>query len=171
MISSHWISLLAYDGRVRHAAARRRQHAEAIRLASIYSRVIANLRCAIASDIEGFIAAGDPTSGSVLTCRNASSPEGFVVRRLDKSIGSRSLTVDLDEGTLQCHYDITGQAPDAIFARRSLTIQTGTDGIAASAWTDGVHGVFATVDMLSAFLLAPILGASHPESGFVRRSV
>src|ERR1044071_7314700 len=106
MISSHWIGLLAYDGRVRHAVARRHQQAEAVRLASVHSRVIADLRRAIASDIEGFIAAVNQAPGSVLTCRNASSPEGFVVRRLDESIGSRSLTVELEEGTLRCRYDI-----------------------------------------------------------------
>jgi hypothetical protein len=44
MISRRWIALLAYDGRVRHAVARRRQRAEAVRLASVHSRVIADLR-------------------------------------------------------------------------------------------------------------------------------
>jgi hypothetical protein len=168
MVASRWIALLAYDGRIRHAAARRRQHTDAVRLASVHSRVIADLRHAIASDIEGFIAAADQGPGSVLTCRNANSPEGFVVLRLDESIGSRSLTVDLDEGTLRCHYDVTRQAPRAIFARRSLTFQIGIDGVAAaSAWTDGVHCVFATVGLLGAFLLAPILGASGGVSPFV----
>lgn len=167
MISRHLIALLAYEGRLRHAVACRRQHAEAVRLASIHSRVIADLRCAIVSDIEGFAAAADPTPGSLLTCRNASSPEGFVVRRLDESIGSRSLTIDLYEGRLQCRYDIRSQAPAAVFARRSLSIQIGTDGVGTSAWTDGVNYVFATVDLLAAFLLAPILGTSYGVPPFV----
>ena len=167
MISSRWIGLLAYDGRVRHAAARRRPHAQAPRLASVHSRVIADLRRAVALDIEGFVGAVDQTPGSVLTCRNGSTPEGFVVRRLDESIGSRSLTVDLDEGTLHCRYDITSQAADAIVARRSLTIQIGVDGIAVSTWTEGVNRVFATVDLLGAFLLTPILGRSSSLPPFV----
>ncbi len=166
MTSIHWIALLAYDGRVRHVAARRREHVEAARQASVHSRVIADLRRAIASGIEGYVAETEPPPGSALTCRNASSPEGFVVHRVDESIGSRTLTVDLDEGTLRCHYDITQPAGDVTVAR-SIAIQVGHDGVAASAWADGVNCEFATVDLLGTFLLAPILESGYAVAPFV----
>ncbi len=163
MLSSRWIGLLAYDGRLRHAADRRRQDVDAARLASIHSRVIADLRRAIALDIEAFVAAVDQAPGSFVTCHNAGSPDGFVVRRVDGSSDARSLTVDLDEGTLRCRYEVTTPAADA----RSLTVHIAGDGGAVSLWTAGFHHVFATIDALGAFLLAPILGAGYGLPPFV----
>src|SRR5581483_657615 len=168
MIASRWIALLAYDGRVRHAATRRRQHVEAARLASMHSRVIADLRSAIASDLEGFVASPDRSAASLVTCRNGASAEGFVVR-LDEPEGARSLTVDLGDGTLQCRYEITSHAADASVAERSVTIEIG-DGLAVSTWTEGVSRVFETAEVLGAFLLAPILGSTCRVPPFVTAS-
>lgn len=44
-----WIALLAYEARIRHTANCRREEGTARRLASVRARVIADLRCAIAS--------------------------------------------------------------------------------------------------------------------------
>lgn len=156
MRSNGWITLLAYEARIRHAADCRREQGTAKRLVAMRSRVLANLRSAIALDIEGFLGADGDKSGSALTCHNGSSAQGFVVVRVDESIGRRSLAVDVRAATLSCRYDLGGGSIDGT-DQRVLTIDIGNDGSALSLWNGGLDRTFATVDVLSAFLLAPIL--------------
>jgi hypothetical protein len=149
--------LLAYEARIRHAANCRREEGTARRLASVRSRVIADLRCAIASDIEGFLRADGDQSGSGLTCCNGSSAQGFVVSRTDAHVATRMLAVDLKAGTLSCRYETRGSSIGEPSNQRVLAIEIGNDGAALSLWDGGLDRTFATVDVLSAFLLAPIL--------------
>jgi hypothetical protein len=157
MTSNGWITLLAYEARRRHAADRRREEHAAKRLASVCSRVLAELRCAIALDIERFLAADGNRSGSALTCQNGASPQGFVVSFADDCTGTRSLTVDLNAGTLMCRYDCRGTGVHVTNQRRRA-IEIGKGGAALSLREAGLARTFATVEGLSAFLLAPILG-------------
>jgi hypothetical protein len=53
-----------------------------------------------------------------------------------------------------------------MISQRSVTVAT-TDGVAAPAWTEGVNCVFAIVDVLGAFLVAPVLGPSRGFPPFV----
>ncbi len=160
MRSNTWIALLAYEARVQHAADCGREARTATRLAAVRSRVIADLRRAMALDIEGFLGADGDRSRSGLTCRNGSSAQGFVVSRTDAGAGTRSLAVDLEGGTLSCRYETGGSHVGGRPDRRGLAIEIGNDGTALSLWDGGVNRTFATVDVLSAFLLAPILGAT-----------
>ena len=158
MRSNTWLALLAYEPRIRHAADRRREERSAKRLASVRSRVVADLRSAIALDVEGFLRADLDGSGSALTCRNGSSAHGFVVSREDDRVGTRMLAVDLDVGTLSCRYETRGRAIGAPSVQQVLAIEIGNDGAGLSLWDGGLNCTFATVNVLSAFLLAPILG-------------
>lgn len=159
MTSTTWITLLAYEARVRHAATCRREEGAAKRLASVRARVVADLRRAIALDIEGFLGEDGDRSGTVLIC-NGKSAQGFVVSRTDDRVGSWSLAVDLNAGTLRCRYDACGGSVDAAAAQRMLAIEIGRDGTTLSLWDGGLDRRFATIDALSAFLLAPLLGAA-----------
>jgi hypothetical protein len=158
MTSIPWITLLAYEARARHAADRRREERAATRLASVRSRVLAELRCAIALDIEGFLDADGDRSGFGLTCQNGSSAQGFVVSCTDNRIRTRRLAIDLEAGTLTCRYDICGGGI-GVADQGVLAIEIGNGGAALSLWEAGLARTFTTVDALSAFLLAPILGA------------
>jgi hypothetical protein len=92
-------------------------------------------------------------------CHNSASPDGFIVSRTDAAVGTRRLAVDLGTGTLNCHYETRGgigQGSD----QRHLAIEIGNNGVALSLWNQGLVRSFTTVDALSAFLLAPILGAT-----------
>jgi len=149
-----WIAALAYEARVRHAADCRRDERNAARLASIRSRVMAELRCAIAVDIEHFVRAEDGRSGSGVTCRNSGSAQGFVVSRTDGRVGPRRLAVDLEAGTLSCRYETSR---GAIAEPSDLAIDIGHNGSTLLQFDGGVARAFETVDALSAFLLAPIL--------------
>jgi hypothetical protein len=158
MTSHTWLTLLAYEARIRHAADSGREEARVRRLAAARSRVVAHLRCAMALDIEGFVGADGDSSVSALTCQNGSSVQGFVVSRMDGRIRTRRHCVDLEAGTLSCRYDNGGNGTsDGASDRRVLAIDIGDDGSALTLWDDGVARRFATVDVLSAFLLAPIL--------------
>jgi len=150
-----WISLLAYEARIRHVADDRLKKEAARRLASVRSRVLAELRCAITLGIEGFLQADDGQPVE-LTCHNGHSAQGFVVSRTDDRIASRRLAVDLEEGTLICRYDL----PDGGgVAREVLAIDIAVGTAALSLWDEGVESSFTTVGTLSALLLAPLLRA------------
>ena len=159
MTSTGWIALLAYEARIRYAAERRHQDAVAVRLGSARSRVVAGLRCAIALDIETFLCANHDHAPASLSCLNAGPAQGFIVARMDDGVGTQRLAVDLIAGTLICRYDICGAGIDRASDRRVLAIGIESDGATASLWEEGRTHKFATVDALSAFLLAPILGA------------
>jgi hypothetical protein len=160
MRSNTWIALLAYEARTRHAADRRREVEAAKRVASVRSRVLADLRGAIVVDIEGFLGADGDRSRSALTCRNGSSARGFVISRTDACLGTRSLAVDLEAGSLSCRYDQPGSQIAGAPNPREIAVEIGDDGLALSWWDGGLVRRFTTVDTLSAFLLAPILGGS-----------
>jgi hypothetical protein len=150
-----WITLLAYEARIRHAADDRLRKEAARRLASVRSRVLAELRCAIASGIEGFLQAdqGHPVE---LTCQNGHSAQSFVVSRTDDRLASRRLAVDLEAGTLICRYDLPGGGG---VSREVLAIDIAVGTAALSLWDEGVERPFTTVETLSTLLLAPILRA------------
>ena len=82
MRSNAWITLLAYEARIRHAADRRRDEGAAKRRAAVRSRVLAHLRYAIALDIERFLRAAGDQSGSELTRHNGRSAQGFRLSRI-----------------------------------------------------------------------------------------
>ena len=158
MTSNALIAVFAYEARRRHVADCRHEEAAAKRRASVHSRVVADLRHAIALDIEGFLRENGNRPGAALICRNDASPEGFIVLRTDNVIGTRRLAVDLRTGRLNCHYETRRQIGGPSDAR-SLVIEIGNDGVALSFWNRGLVRCFADVDALSAFLSAPILGA------------
>jgi hypothetical protein len=158
MTANAWIAQIAYEPRRRHAADCRREKATAARLASVHSRILADLRHAIALDIEGFLRKDGSRPGSLI-CHNTASPEGFIVSRTTDRIGTRRLAVDLKTGTLRCQYETLGTIGSAS-DQRHLVIEIGNDGVALSLWIRGLVRRFANVDALSAFLLAPILGAT-----------
>jgi hypothetical protein len=79
MKSNTWIALLAYEACIRHAADCRRNQETATRLAAVHSRVLTNLRCAIALDIEGFRGADGARPGVTFTYCDAGFGQGFVV--------------------------------------------------------------------------------------------
>lgn len=160
MGSNTWITLLAYEARIRHAADCRREMETAKRLAAVRSRVLANLRCAIASDIEHFLHADGDRAGSALTCRDGSSAHGFAISRTDAGLRTRSLMIDLKAGSLMCGYDQGENQIDRAPNLRGITIEIGNDGAALSWWDAGLVRRFASVNALSAFLLAPILSIS-----------
>jgi hypothetical protein len=110
MIQNSWITLLAYEPRIRHAANRRREEVACRRLTSVHSRVLAQLRCAVALDIDAFLDADGDRRGSALTCKNGSSLQGFVISRADNRLGTRSVAIDLDGATLTCRYEICGNS-------------------------------------------------------------
>lgn len=159
MRSSSWLVSLAYEARVRHASDRRRDDVAATRLAAMHSRILAGLRCAVALDIEAFLGADADPYGVIVTCHNGNSAQGFVVTRMDDGIGRRNLTVDLTGGALSCRYEICGDAINGATDRHVSAIEIAHSGSALSLWNGGRVRTFATVDALSAFLLAPILGA------------
>lgn len=160
MTSNAWIRLLAYEPRARHAADRRREEKTANHLASVRVRILAELRCAIALDIEAFLRADGDESD--LTCANGRSAQGFVVSTTNDRAFARSLAVDLNAGTLRCRYDDGRRSPvHTGFAPEVLAIEMGRDGATLSFWDGGVDRRVATVDALSAFLLAPLLVANR----------
>jgi hypothetical protein len=158
MIQNSWITLLAYEPRIRHAANRRREEVACRRLASVHSRILAELRCAVALDIDAFLDADGDRRGSALTCQNGSSLQGFVISRADNRLGTRSVAIDLDGATLTCRYEICG---NSIFVtdQWAITIDIGNGGTALALWQAGLVRTFTTVEALGAFLLAPILDA------------
>ena len=157
MTSHDWITLLAYEPRRRHAAARLRADGEAKRLDATRSRVLAELRRAVALDIEGFIDSERHRSGLALRCENGESPEGFVVWSVDDRAGTTSLAVNLDAGTLTCRYDFRATGIRAAH-RQQLAVDIGQADAALSLHEDGRTRRF-DVEALSAFLLAPMLGS------------
>ena len=159
MRSNAWITLLAYEARIHHAADCRREMETAKRLAAVRSRVLADLRCAIALDIEDFLRADGDRAGPALTCRDGSSAHGFAISRTDAGLRTRSLVIDLEAGSLICCYDQGGSRTGGAPNPRGITIDIG-DGAALSWWDAGLVQRFATTAALSAFLLAPILDAS-----------
>ncbi len=58
MKSNDWIRILAYEARRCHAADCRRNEEADARLAAMRSRVLAELRCAIAAGIDRFLHTG-----------------------------------------------------------------------------------------------------------------
>jgi hypothetical protein len=158
MKSNTWIALLAYEACVRHAADCRRNEETATRLAALHSNVLADLRCAIALHIEGFLGAGGDRSQVTLTGHNGGSARGFDVSRMEDGTRTRNLAVALEAGALSCRYDICGGSINGASDHRGLAIAIGNDGSALSLWDGGLHRTFATGEVLSAFLLAPILG-------------
>ena len=160
MRSNTWITLLAYEARIRHAADCRREMETAKRLAAVRSRVFADLRCAIALTIEDFLRADGDRAGSALTCHDGSSAHGFAISRTDACLRTRSLVIDLKACSLTCWYDQDESQVSGAPNPRGITIEIGDDGAALSWWDEGVVRRFATVNTLSAFLLAPILSVS-----------
>jgi hypothetical protein len=75
------------------------------RLAAAGTRLLADLRCAIALDIEDFLRANGDRGGSALTCHDGSSAHGFAVSRTDAGLRTRSLVIDLKAGSLICCSD------------------------------------------------------------------
>jgi len=157
MTSLTWITLLAYEARTGHAADSRRAEEAAKRLASAHSRIVADLRRAIAVEIEGFLQANGESLHSELTCRNSPSAQGFVVSRTRERLASRRLAVDLESAALMCRYDVGEGRAGA--AAEPLAIEIARGGAALSFWDEGVNRSFATVEDLGAFLLEPILAA------------
>jgi hypothetical protein len=151
-----WIRLLSYEGRVRHAGDRRREAMYAEWQASVRTRVVADLRRAITRDIEGFLNAASHAPAHGFTCCNGQSAQGFVVTRTDNRVVTRTLAVDLNAGTLSCSYTLGRRTGEPIDERR-LAIEIAGDGAALSLWNHGINRTFATVDVLGAFLLAPML--------------
>jgi hypothetical protein len=156
MRTNAWITLLAYEARIRHAADCRRSEETNARLDAVRARVLADLRCAIALDVEVFLHADSDRSGSALTCHDGNSAKGFAVSHTDDSICTRRLTVDLQAASLSCRYDHGGSAFSEASHQRAITIEIGNDGAVLSLWDEGLVRSFATVEALSAFLLAPI---------------
>lgn len=144
---------------MRHLADCRRQERIARRLAAARSHVLARLRCAMASDVEGFRAAGGDRSRVAVHCRNGHSAQGFVVERSDDGIRTRSVAVDLEPGALKCRYETCGGSVDAGSDQRVLSVNIGDEGVPLSVWEAGCERRFESVDALRAFLLAPILGS------------
>jgi len=157
MIEYDWMVLLAYEPRMRHMADRRRDAVALRRLDSAHSRILAELRCAVALDIEGVLEADGNPSGFGLTCENGTTLQGFVVSRADDHVGARSLAIDLDGDTLTCRYENRNSI--GVTDRRVLGIDMGNGGSSMALWEAGSARTFATVDALSAFLLTPILSA------------
>jgi hypothetical protein len=157
MKANTWIALLAYEGCIRHAADCRRNQETATRLAAVHSRVVAELRYAIALEIESFLGAHGDRSGLTFTCHDDGSAQGFVVSRMDDGIRTRHVAVDLKAGALSCRYDRCGGSANAASGQRELTMHIENDGSALSLWEGGLHRTFATIDALTVFLLAPIL--------------
>ena len=164
MKANTWIALLAYEARDRHAVECRRNDETARWLAAVRSRVFAELRSAIALDIERFLRAGGDRFGAGLTCHHGRSAQAFVVSQTDDSGGAQSLAVDLQGDSLRCRYDQRGPQLDRASAERGISIAIGTDNAALSWWQGGLVRRFATVDALSAFLLAPIFTAAWPDA-------
>jgi len=157
MIENSWITLLAYEPRIRHAADRRREDVAFRRLTSVHSRILAELRCAVALGIDAFLGADGDRPGSALTCQNGSSPQGFVISRADDRIGRRSAAIELDGATLTCRYEMCGTRIIGATDQWVLAIEIGNGE--SALWQGGLVRRFTTVDDLSAFLLAPILDA------------
>jgi len=156
MRTNVWIRLLAYEARIRHAADCRRSEETNARLDAVRARVLADLRCALALDLEVFLRADSDQSGSALTWHNGNSATGFAVSHTDDSTCTRRLTVDLQAASLSCRYDHGGSALSEALHQRVITIELRNDGVALSLWDEGLVRSFATVEALSAFLLAPI---------------
>lgn len=74
MTSNALIAVFAYEAWRRHVADCRHEEAAAKRRASVHSRVVADLRHAIALDIEGFLCENGNRPGAALICRNDASP-------------------------------------------------------------------------------------------------
>jgi hypothetical protein len=159
MIENSWITLLAYEPRIRHAANRHREDVAFRRLASVHSRILAELRCAVALGIDAFLGADGDRPGSALTCQNGPSPQGFVISRADDRIGRRSAAIDLDGATLTCRYEMCGASIIGVTDQWVLAIEIGNGESGLALWQAGLARRFTTVDALSAFLLAPILAA------------
>ena len=75
-------------------------------------------------------------------------------------IGRRHLSVELTAGALSGRYEICGDAINGATDHHVSAIEIANSGSAVSLWNGGRVRTFATVDALSAFLLAPILGAA-----------
>ena len=149
-----WISLLAYEARSRHVADCCREDAAAKQLASRRCRILAELRLAVLLDLEGFLAATLNMPQILVTCDNGQTAQGFVVSRADQGSVTRCLAVDLSEGTLDCRYAGGGSAD------RTLTIEIARDSGSFTLWHEGIAQRFASVDTMSAFILAPMFGES-----------
>jgi hypothetical protein len=154
-----WMSLLAYEAHVRHVADRRREDAAAERLVSRRCRLLAELRLAVLLDLEGFLAANRDTPQILVTCDNGQTAQGFVVSRSDQGTVTRRLAVELRAGTLDCRYSAHGCRGGASDPW-NLTIQMPSDSGSFSRWQEGIEQRFASVDTMSAFILAPMLGES-----------
>jgi hypothetical protein len=165
MKANTWIALLAYEARIRHAADCHRNEEAATTLTPVHASVVADLRSAIALEIEGFLGAHGDQPGLTLICHNGSA-QGFVVSRMDDGIRTRDLAVDLKARAVRCRYDICDGSSSAISDQRELAIHIENDGSALSLWEGGLHRTFATADVLSVFLLAPILDdvSATPET-------
>ena len=70
----------------------------------------------------------------------------------------------LTAGTLSCGDDMRGGSINEASDHQVLTIDIGNLGAAPTRWVAGLVRSFATVDVLSAFLLAPILGDAQSSA-------
>jgi hypothetical protein len=109
----------------------------------------------MAFDPKVFFHADSDQSGSALTWHSGNLAKGFAVSHTDDSTCTRRLTVDLQAASLSCRYDDGGSALSEALHQRAITIELGNDGAALSLWDEGLVRSFATVEALSAFLLAP----------------
>lgn len=165
MRSNTWNASFPYEARIQYAADCRRDEETATRLAAMHSRILADLRCAIALNIEAFIGAPGGRAGVTLTCHNR-APRGFVVSRIDDGIHTRQFAVDIKAGALRCRYRIGGGSSNRVSDHRELAMHIENDGSALSLWEGGLHRTFAGVDVVSVFLLAPMLDEAsvNPET-------
>ena len=155
-----WIVILAYEARLCHAADRRRDEEMAARLAAVRSRALADLRHAIALDIDRYLREVGDQRGSAQACLDGSG-QGFVVSFPNDAIGTRTLRVALKPTSFRCSCD---RCDDVGGASREVTVEIGPDG-SLSVWDAGLVQNFVTVEALSAFLLAPIVSTAEDESG------
>lgn len=163
MKSNDWIRLLAYEARRWHAADCRRNEEASARQAAVCSRVLAELRCAVALGVDGFLSANRNQPARALTCEDAGADHGFIVSHTDSVGSQRSVTVDLKASSLRCRYERCTGAISGALSAGMITIEI-HDGAALCSWNEGLMRKFVTVDVLCAFLLEPILAPASLAS-------
>ena len=159
MRSQRWISRLVDEARIGHVADCRREDAAAAQRAALRCRTLAELRLAVLLDLEGFLAANRDLPQMRVTCDNGRTAQGFIVSRADHGSVTRLLAVELSDGTLDCRYS-SGGGGDGSSDQPTLTVQIARDNGSFSLWREGIEQRFASVDIMSAFLLAPMFRES-----------